>query len=109
MSSPPSYRSNLLANFFFQAEDAIRDGHVTGVQTCALPIFAFGARLDFGFLLRRSQSHEPNQVQSQKKQQRSEERRVGKECRAGRGTGSRKKKGITREGRQEIAEGRHGK
>src|SRR5690625_4870558 len=26
-------------NFFFQAEDGIRDGHVTGVQTCALPIW----------------------------------------------------------------------
>src|SRR5690606_39761500 len=26
--------------FFFQAEDGIRDFHVTGVQTCALPIFA---------------------------------------------------------------------
>src|SRR5690625_5294373 len=25
--------------FLFQAEDGIRDGHVTGVQTCALPIF----------------------------------------------------------------------
>src|SRR5690606_5221337 len=25
---------------FFQAEDGIRDFHVTGVQTCALPIFA---------------------------------------------------------------------
>src|SRR6202045_5028734 len=25
--------------FFFQAEDGIRDGHVPGVQTCALPIF----------------------------------------------------------------------
>src|SRR6266481_7746 len=24
--------------FFFQAEDGIRDGTVTGVQTCALPI-----------------------------------------------------------------------
>src|SRR5690625_6935789 len=24
--------------FFLQAEDGIRDGHVTGVQTCALPI-----------------------------------------------------------------------
>src|SRR5215510_10215629 len=24
--------------FLFQAEDGIRDGHVTGVQTCALPI-----------------------------------------------------------------------
>src|SRR6266581_2530409 len=25
--------------FFFQAEDGIRDGRVTGVQTCALPIY----------------------------------------------------------------------
>src|SRR5689334_23389325 len=25
--------------FFFQAEDGIRDGTVTGVQTCALPIY----------------------------------------------------------------------
>src|SRR6267143_6148740 len=28
--------------FFFQAEDGIRDGTVTGVQTCALPISASG-------------------------------------------------------------------
>src|SRR5690625_6951055 len=28
--------------FFFQAEDGIRDGHVTGVQTCALPILLNG-------------------------------------------------------------------
>src|SRR5437762_8582466 len=27
--------------FFFQAEDGIRDTSVTGVQTCALPIFRF--------------------------------------------------------------------
>src|SRR5436309_2918630 len=27
------------AGFFFQAEDGIRDFHVTGVQTCALPIW----------------------------------------------------------------------
>src|SRR5262249_58963709 len=35
--------------FFFQAEDGIRDWSVTGVQTCALPIFAnarFGRRVD---------------------------------------------------------------
>src|SRR4051794_25891434 len=34
--------------FFFQAEDGIRDGRVTGVQTCALPILpgaTAGARL----------------------------------------------------------------
>src|SRR5690606_40876759 len=30
--------------FFFQAEDGIRDFHVTGVQTCALPIFSGGNR-----------------------------------------------------------------
>src|SRR5690625_6760724 len=30
--------------FFFQAEDGIRDGHVTGVQTCALPISSRGER-----------------------------------------------------------------
>src|ERR1019366_1122426 len=29
----------VLAFFFFQAEDGIRDWSVTGVQTCALPIF----------------------------------------------------------------------
>src|SRR6266568_7640729 len=28
----------VIAIFFFQAEDGIRDGTVTGVQTCALPI-----------------------------------------------------------------------
>src|SRR5690606_39413482 len=28
--------------FFFQAEDGIRDFHVTGVQTCALPIYREG-------------------------------------------------------------------
>src|SRR3989337_2230220 len=28
--------------FFFQAEDCIRDATVTGVQTCALPIWALG-------------------------------------------------------------------
>src|SRR5690625_14378 len=28
----------MLMYFLFQAEDGIRDGHVTGVQTCALPI-----------------------------------------------------------------------
>src|SRR5699024_10160824 len=31
--------STLLIFFFFQAEDGIRDRNVTGVQTCALPIY----------------------------------------------------------------------
>src|SRR5438309_11290422 len=30
--------SDYVLTFFFQAEDGIRDGTVTGVQTCALPI-----------------------------------------------------------------------
>src|SRR2546428_13385702 len=30
-----------MLRFFFQAEDGIRDLIVTGVQTCALPIFKF--------------------------------------------------------------------
>src|SRR5258708_11477178 len=30
---------DLSVSFFFQAEDGIRDDLVTGVQTCALPIF----------------------------------------------------------------------
>ena len=33
-------------SFFFQAEDGIRDSMVTGVQTCALPIFALALMLD---------------------------------------------------------------
>src|SRR5690606_39731651 len=42
--------------FFFQAEDGIRDFHVTGVQTCALPILVADrlgwAVLDSGALYR---------------------------------------------------------
>src|SRR2546429_7326498 len=33
--------ANVELFFFFQAEDGIRDVAVTGVQTCALPIFPF--------------------------------------------------------------------
>src|SRR5699024_7190569 len=32
--------------FFFQAEDGIRDRNVTGVQTCALPIYSLTAALE---------------------------------------------------------------
>src|SRR5690625_7897765 len=93
--------------FFFQAEDGIRDGHVTGVQTCALPIYptianmaqteeiksqcffglaifggatasvAISVTMTTGTLMRNTDPH----------QKRSEERRVGKECRARRETG----------------------
>src|SRR5439155_12177086 len=41
--------------FFFQAEDGIRDGHVTGVQTCALPIFIpFTAKVSVGSIISRA-------------------------------------------------------
>src|SRR5437016_14543136 len=35
--------------FFFQAEDGIRDWSVTGVQTCALPIYQRGFRRTVNF------------------------------------------------------------
>src|SRR5438309_9000479 len=37
-------RCGCLLFFFFQAEDGIRDGTVTGVQTCALPISVLDVR-----------------------------------------------------------------
>src|SRR6478609_10094018 len=43
--------------FFFQAEDGIRDKLVTGVQTCALPIYLQAGQLDPG-LARRIQECE---------------------------------------------------
>src|SRR6266513_4339675 len=61
--------------FFFQAEDGIRDRNVTGVQTCALPISARCGRRRWRrwwHCCRRSASAG----------RRSEERRVGKECRS---------------------------
>src|SRR5256885_6525773 len=39
-------RSSAVHFFFFQAEDGIRDYKVTGVQTCALPIYCAQARAD---------------------------------------------------------------
>src|SRR5690606_39617352 len=41
--------SMILFIFFFQAEDGIRDFHVTGVQTCALPILMFVHLGDRGY------------------------------------------------------------
>src|SRR5437762_4423725 len=69
--------------FFFQAEDGIRDTSVTGVQTCALPICtrttvrggtAVPATTGPGATWKCG----PCRVTSS----RSEERRVGKECRS---------------------------
>src|SRR5690625_7601042 len=65
--------------FFFQAEDGIRDGHVTGVQTCALPISP-GARRG-GHPGRGGARVDPVQ-DADPAVRRSEERRVGKECRS---------------------------
>src|SRR3712207_3845687 len=39
LTTVPSFEACILSFFFFQAEDGIRDIGVTGVQTCALPIF----------------------------------------------------------------------
>src|SRR5438093_8215327 len=43
----------LFVFFFFQAEDGIRDWSVTGVQTCALPIFRRPDRYDDTFIFER--------------------------------------------------------
>src|SRR5256885_16945230 len=96
--------------FFFQAEDGIRDYKVTGVQTCALPIFGthntLGLAKDkkatfilastsecYGDPLVHPQKEDywgnvnpigPRGVYDEAKRfaERSEERRVGKECRS---------------------------
>src|SRR5207244_8887019 len=91
--------------FFFQAEDGIRDDLVTGVQTCALPISCSCRLLSLErpsrlpSLLRRpilrsldtqaerrtSKRYPRNASKDQRsphgQHSRSEERRVGKECR----------------------------
>src|SRR5256885_2964741 len=89
--------------FFFQAEDGIRDYKVTGVQTCALPILDRQAESGRHYWGRVEQSavrlgpplrgrpvalahslETPEQLPSPPDRggQRSEERRVGKECRS---------------------------
>src|SRR5438552_18914367 len=62
--------------FFFQAEDGIRDDLVTGVQTCALPI----CRSRGGRAPPRRAIGGPELPG--RRDGRSEERRVGKECRS---------------------------
>src|SRR2546430_13727227 len=98
-------RSLWCVRFFFQAEDGIRDWTVTGVQTCALPIYtplqenqANGYReraKDYvekmGFASAPTVIVAPASYFSDKgsfefqyrvELERSEERRVGKECRS---------------------------
>src|SRR5207244_6909159 len=81
--------------FFFQAEDGIRDDLVTGVQTCALPIFLASKLISafekFSLLLLVPVSTQgPVNVTpglpgmgTGLTEMRSEERRVGKEGRYG--------------------------
>src|SRR5260370_9886252 len=83
------------ALFFFQAEDGIRDSSVTGVQTCALPISQGGVRVGIGDWIARRIPQGDDKYSKGKTQRaehewyltfervpRSEERRVGKECRS---------------------------
>src|SRR5256886_9110554 len=92
-----------LVFFFFQAEDGIRDLTVTGVQTCALPISDARARSIVPAIAREcarraAKPGTPRRDRDQErrascalsahvgatamKSKRSEERRVGKECRS---------------------------
>src|SRR5689334_24460339 len=105
--------------FFFQAEDGIRDGTVTGVQTCALPIsrcaHARIVRMRRGtrygvFDSRRTPNTGPAVFRGSgwkrtrtvdlalTSASRSEERRVGKECRSRWWPDHEKKKSVTRSG-----------
>src|SRR5205807_3774510 len=77
--------------FFFQAEDGIRDYKVTGVQTCALPIFRQIVRAQTGgervrVRLTNELGVAPVNIGAvhiaRSSLNRSEERRVGKECRS---------------------------
>src|SRR5689334_25357138 len=70
-------RASIFERFFFQAEDGIRDGTVTGVQTCALPISSTVAA---GCCSGRWSAMAWRRSCSASR--RSEERRVGKECRS---------------------------
>src|SRR3712207_7039391 len=87
----------VLCFFFFQAEDGIRDIGVTGVQTCALPILrtriAAGARIAampgggaYAWtdtqLVRVTADRVMSGTVPDRILLRSEERRVGKECRS---------------------------
>src|SRR3712207_7860623 len=83
--------------FFFQAEDGIRDIGVTGVQTCALRSSEDRRHGHYCRLLEHEKLGYPNSVlggrdtsggraniepDGFRRQDRSEERRVGKECRS---------------------------
>src|SRR5690625_7176039 len=100
--------SVLFCFFFFQAEDGIRDGHVTGVQTCALPICHDDRHFGNGMfahlvvdLFVPQIGLGPDTTRTECRHDlRSEERRVGKECRSRWWVGQLKKRwwwGVSRE------------
>src|SRR2546430_7665020 len=71
--------------FFFQAEDGIRDLTVTGVQTCALPICLRQRRHESSSARPPAEGFSPPSHpvgERVRRNVRSEERRVGKECRS---------------------------
>src|SRR5437660_291551 len=95
--------------FFFQAEDGIRDGHVTGVQTCALPICTClrpdggGSRCAARSRARRASRTATIRAKARTHRcaadrTRSEERRVGKEGRYRWAAGDRRRNRDTARG-----------
>src|SRR5687767_15870203 len=74
--------------FFFQAEDGIRDKLVTGVQTCALPISPRPSstwpteKASSSLRLTTARGIRRPGTSTSAPTLRSEERRVGKECRS---------------------------
>src|SRR5205823_8906304 len=88
-TNPKEYhdsRNGLRFYFFFQAEDGIRDKLVTGVKTCALPIYPapLTGEEAGGQSTRdaRRSAHITVVPAKAGTHPRSEERRVGKECRS---------------------------
>src|SRR5215510_12377498 len=79
---PPAHLWSNSFVFFFQAEDGIRDGHVTGVQTCALPISPDQTPGLMPTNTTSRPSARTSGIERPRAASRSEERRVGKECRS---------------------------
>src|SRR5690625_7779506 len=92
---------HLFPTFFFQAEDGIRDGHVTGVQTCALPICAAMAAAPACTSSTRPPAPRPSprcEPPADPGPARSEERRVGKERRRARSTAANERRKFSKRG-----------
>src|SRR2546425_11375921 len=85
----------LLFFFFFQAEDGIRDKLVTGVQTCALPIYRPRRRLPRE-VRRRQHRGDPPQLRRLSGQP---EKLVARRADRGRRTSASRSRGEARSGR----------